>query len=186
MDSAGIIHETWRSINGFPDYQVSNIGRVRAAKTGKIINGSLGREGYVVVPLHDDCKWANMYIHRLVAQEFLQNHDNKPYVAHVDNARADNCFTNLRWVSVSESSMSRRNWQTNGHSKYKGVSWNCRRNKWVAQIKKHQKLHFIGYFDDERDAAKAYNEVAINLFGEFARINHVDEDDGETMIPEGE
>ena len=80
MDSAGIINEIWRSINGFPDYQVSNIGRVRNANTGNIIKGSLGREGYVVVALHNDHKWTNMYVHRLVAQEFLQNHDNKPYV----------------------------------------------------------------------------------------------------------
>jgi hypothetical protein len=186
MDRVGIINEIWRSISGFPDYQVSNIGRVRAATTGKIIKGSLGREGYVVVALHNDCKWANMYIHRLVAQEFLQNHDSKPYVAHVDHDRANNCFTNLRWVSISESSMNRRNWQTNGHSRYKGVSWNCRRKKWIAQIKKQQKLHFIGYFDAENEAARAYNDAAMDLFGEFARLNEVydDVDDDATVSSE--
>ena len=184
MDSAGIINEIWRSINGFPDYQVSNIGLVRTAKTGKIIKGSVCGEGYVVVALHNDYKWTNMYVYRLVAQEFLQNHDNKPYVDHIDKQRANNCFTNLRWVSISQSSMNRRNWQTNGHSKYKGVSWNCRRNKWVAQIKKHQKLYFLGYFDDERDAARAYDEKAVDLFGEFARLNDVDDDEASVISDE--
>ena len=60
MDSAGIINEIWRSINGFPDYQVSNIGRVRNANTGKIIKGSVCGEGYVVVALHSDYMWTNM------------------------------------------------------------------------------------------------------------------------------
>ena len=142
MDSAGIINEIWRSINGFPDYQVSNIGRVRNANTGKIIKGSVCGEGYVVVALHNDYKWTNMYIHRLVAQEFLQNNDNKPYVDHIDKQRANNCFTNLRWVSISQSSMNRRNWQTNGHSKHKGVSWNCRRNKMGCPDKETSEVVF--------------------------------------------
>jgi hypothetical protein len=67
--------------------------------------------------------------------------------------------------------MNRRNWQTNGHSKYKGVSWNCRRNKWVAQISRNiRSCIFCRYFDDEREAARAYDEKAVDLFGEFARF----------------
>ena len=124
MDSAGIINEIWRSIDGFPDYQVSNIGRVRNADNGRIIRGTLNKYGYVVVVLYNDHTRTNTYVHRLVAREFLQNRENKPCVTHVDNDRSNNCFNNLRWVSVSESSMGRRNWQANGHSKYKGVSWN--------------------------------------------------------------
>ena len=64
------------------------------------------------------------------------------------------------------------------------MSWNCRRNKWVAQIKKHQKLYFLGYFDDERDAARAYDDKAVDIFGEFARLNDVedDEDDDDASV----
>ena len=54
--------------------------------------------------------------------------------------------------------------------------------KWVAQIKKHQKLYFLGYFDDERDAARAYDEKAVDLFGEFARLNDVDDDDDDASV----
>jgi hypothetical protein len=58
---------------------------------------------------------------------------------------------------------------------YKGVHWKKDKQKWAAEIKKNYRKHRLGYFDIEEDAACAYNEAALELFGEFARLNELPE-----------
>ena len=66
--------------------------------------------------------------------------------------------------------------RTKGSSKFKGVSWFKRTEKWKAQIQYRKKVIHLGYFKDEIDAAKAYNAKAIELFGEYACLNKIDDD----------
>ena len=56
-------------------------------------------------------------------------------------------------------------------SEYRGVSWNRTNEKWQVAIKQHDKLLWVGAFDDERQAARAYDERASELYGEFATLN---------------
>lgn len=63
--------------------------------------------------------------------------------------------------------------KTRGISKYKGVFWEKRRSKWVAQIKVNYKHIYLGQYDNERDAAIAYNGAALLHHGEFALLNQV-------------
>lgn len=58
-------------------------------------------------------------------------------------------------------------------SKYNGVCWHKSNNKWAAQLKKNGKVYSLGCFKNEEDAAKAYNEAAIQFHGEFARLNKI-------------
>jgi DNA-binding transcriptional MerR regulator/DNA-binding XRE family transcriptional regulator len=60
-------------------------------------------------------------------------------------------------------------------SKYKGVCWCEERGKWLAQIRKEGVHHHLGRFDDEIDAALAYDRAACELFGEHARLNFADD-----------
>jgi len=60
-------------------------------------------------------------------------------------------------------------------SKYKGVSWDGRRGKWVAWIRKNGKGFNLGATDSETDAAIIYNKAAIEFFGEFAKLNELNE-----------
>ena len=68
-------------------------------------------------------------------------------------------------------------------SKYKGVSWSTRDKRWVAAIKFNYKRIGLGYHKLETEAAKAYNEKAKELFGEFAWLNTIDErkEGGDTL-----
>ena len=67
-----IVNECWRSIDGYINYQVSNLGRVRNSNTGRFL-GATDKLGYVRVGLSCDGKAKTHMVHRLVAHEFLDN-----------------------------------------------------------------------------------------------------------------
>ena len=90
-------------------------------------------------------------------------------VDHVNHNTLDNRKTNLRICTRAENQHNRR--LQKGTSKYKGVYWNKRDKKWVAQIKLEGKQIYLGYFDSEIEAAKCYDINAIKYFGEFAKLN---------------
>ena len=64
--------------------------------------------------------------------------------------------------------------RTGTSSQYKGVAFHKRRSRWCADIKFDRKNLYLGHFDTEEDAARAYNTKAIELFGELAHLNPVD------------
>lgn len=91
---------------------------------------------------------------------------------HLDRINNDGNYTpdNVRWVTPQQNNMNRGG-AKNSTSKYKGVSWNKATTKWRADIRKDGKLHYLGLFTDETEAALAYNEKAKELFGEYANLN---------------
>lgn len=88
-----------------------------------------------------------------------------PYVDHVNCDGLDNRKKNLRSADSRQSSQNRRK-ELNSCSRFKGVSWD--KKHWRARIKGTISL---GNFDSEEAAARAYDEAAKKLFGEFARLN---------------
>ena len=94
---------------------------------------------------------------------------------HIDGNPQNNRLCNLRECTQAQNVLNRKKGQ-GCHSKYKGVTRNLR-NKykvWQAQIAFNGKCRSIGYFEDETEAAKAYDREARALHGEFARINFPD------------
>lgn len=91
--------EKWKTIEGYTDYQVSNIGRVKSLKYGKerILKQNKINNGYLYVHLHKEGKVKNMLIHRLVAGSFLNNQYNLPEVNHRNEDKSDNRIENLEY-----------------------------------------------------------------------------------------
>lgn len=89
-------------------------------------------------------------------------------VDHANGNTYDNTRENLRLCSHSQNMQNRRG-QTRSASKYKGVYKN--KNKWYAQIRVDGDRYSLGSFDNEEDAAKAYDKAATDLHGEFAKTN---------------
>jgi hypothetical protein len=167
-----IINEQWRSISGYLNYQVSNIGRVRNA-SGHILKPHTSDNGYLHLKLVLNGIRKHHSIHRLVAQEFIPNPMNKPCVDHIDRIKTSNTIGNLRWATLNENQMNTPK-HLNKTRKYKGVSWMKDGNKWRACIRKDGKLMHLGCFTNEEEAGLTYNEKAIEYFREFAKLNIIE------------
>ncbi len=89
---------------------------------------------------------------------------------HISHNVLDNRRCNLRIVNKSQNQMNSKS-KTRSRSKYKGVFWHKRAGRWMAQIKAKGRAVYLGLFDEEVDAAAAYNNAAITLFGPYAYLN---------------
>ncbi|MBN1363140.1 MAG: HNH endonuclease [Sedimentisphaerales bacterium] len=91
-------------------------------------------------------------------------------VDHIDGNRSNNRRANLR-VCTPEQNARNRRLRRDGSSRFKGVSFHRLSRKWIASICYDGKQIYLGSFDDETEAARAYDRKARDLFGEFARLN---------------
>ena len=94
--------EIWKPINGFNSYSVSSWGRIRNEETGDVLHQQKHDKGYLRVDLYADGKRRHMKVHRLVAEAFVPNPEDKPHVNHKDGNNRNNSFTNLEWVTDAE------------------------------------------------------------------------------------
>jgi hypothetical protein len=158
-----VVEERWLPIVDYENYEVSDLGRIqslaRHGTKGGIMNKFIHRLGYEYVYLYKNKKQKKFYIHRLVLQTFLPIEENKE-VNHMNHIKTDNRLCNLEWCSRSENSRfcKKRKGCT---SQYRGVSLDKSSNKWKAECRINWKSNYLGLFDDERDAARAYNEFII-------------------------
>lgn len=110
-----------------------------------------------------------MFIIRLHRVILDAPHDK--HVDHIDGDGLNNQKSNLRLCTVSQNQMN-RGIQRNNTSGYKGVfDAASKRNPWLAQIRQGRKQFYLGRFKTKTDAARAYDEAAKRLFGEFAVLN---------------
>lgn len=96
-------NEKWKDIDGYDGaYQVSDLGRVRSLKFGKLKVMKQGKNwyGYLTVSLSKDSKESRFFVHRLVAQAFIPNDDEtKTIINHKDESRDNNRVGNLEWCT---------------------------------------------------------------------------------------
>ena len=90
--------EEWRDVPGYEGlYEVSNLGRVRNIKTGRILRPLKHAGGYLQVALYKNGTVRTSLINRLVALAFLPNPQNLPQINHKDEDKTNNTVDNLEW-----------------------------------------------------------------------------------------
>lgn len=94
--------EIWKPIRNYEGlYEISNIGRVRNVKTGRILKFKMN-EGYYRVGLFKNNKQIIHLVHRLVATAFIPNSEGKPLINHKNGRKLDNRVNNLEWCTYKE------------------------------------------------------------------------------------
>ena len=159
------LKERWVEIEADPEYDISSLGRIRKRRNGFEPKISVNKgTGYYQVALNG----RTYPLHRLLAQAFIPNPENKPQVDHIDGNNQNNSLSNLRWATCSENSRNRKKRKDNT-SDYTGVCFHKRSGKWEARIYVNGKNKYLGSFHTKEEAAAVYREAAKKAFGEFYR-----------------
>lgn len=157
------MEEEWRTIKDYPHYAVSNMGRVKVLshvvyyKDGRVRHNSESiktltrKDGYLMVRLFNKqgSKGTLIKVHRLVAQAFIPNPQNKPFIDHINTIRDDNRIENLRWVTSHENNMNEISRQRQHESRIKLLEERPELRDKLAEISRNR-------FKDENFRKKFY------------------------------
>lgn len=112
-----------KQIAGYENYLIFSDGRVQNIKTRRFLKHISDKNNYKLVNLYKNNQMKKKYIHRLLAQAFISNPENKSQINHINNNPADNQLENLEWSTqlenIQHAAKQKRMWFT--QEKNKGI-----------------------------------------------------------------
>ena len=158
------------AIEGYENYTINEIGVVINTKTGREMKPSINTRGYYHIGLSNHMKRKTFKIHRLIAEAFIPNPDNKPCIDHINRNKLDNRIENLRWATHSENQRNKTCYSNTGKQ------FICK------NINKKMKQGFTFVFEIRRpEIKKIYTnndlEVVIEFRNKFCAENDIEIND---------
>lgn len=170
--------EVWVDLKGFEQhYQISNHGRIKSKTRyvrdrrkygvfkrliiGRLMKLSRIETGHLEINLSKNSRYYVRAVHILVATHFLEKKTSRrKQVNHIDYNPANNYYKNLEWVDHRENSFHMRLiTKPNKTSKYIGVNFNSKQQKWRATFKSKGKNVWCGHYDSEEEAYSQYKKA---------------------------
>ncbi len=135
-----------------------------------------------------DYEWLSRYNWRVVNGYACRHEKNKSIlmhreitqapkgkvVDHIDANKLNNCRFNLRVCTAAENQFNQRK-RRGSYSQFKGVQYRKKQRRFYVECRFAGTKHWLGFFDDEIEAARAYDRKAVELHGEYARVNFPEE-----------
>lgn len=156
--------ELWKTVENYPNYEVSNTGKVRNVKTNKVLKPGLTNVGYHVVCLSNNGKTQTFGVHILVARAFIENTcpDIRKEVHHVDGNKINNNAYNLMWVTREEN----MNYGSSGSSVY--INYILNRTRQLLN-------DYHDYITSDEDAKEIMVWINDAVFTKaFSKQNHIE------------
>jgi hypothetical protein len=138
-------------IEGYDNYVIFPSGNIRNILTDKLLNANNGEGFYNTVRLRKDGKAKTFKLHRLLAQAFIPNPENKPCVNHKDGNKLNNDLSNLEWCTHKENMK---------HAYDNGMLFQSEKNKQALLESKRKIVLNLenGIFHESiKEAAETYN-----------------------------
>ena len=157
------MNEIWKTIEDYPNYQVSNLGRIKSKKRLKENHNGLQivpekiikqciRNGYKCVTLWKNGIGKTLNTHKIIAIAFIPNTENKPCIDHINTNKTDNRVENLRWVTYKENMNNPKTIE------------NCKNNSGKSMLgkfgKQHPKSKIILQFDKNGNFIKKWDSIS--------------------------
>lgn len=96
-------NEEWRAVVGYEGlYEISNLGRVKRCENQRLLKHLPHHQGYYLISLYRNGVGEFKLLHRIIAEAFIPNPENKPCIDHINTIKSDNRIENLRWVTQKD------------------------------------------------------------------------------------
>jgi len=168
-----VVEERWLPVTDYEElYEVSDLGRIKGLKRGKILANKNMENGYIQALLYKNGVRNYYKVHRLVLQAFQPTEEDL-VCDHENHIRNDNRLVNLRWATSSQNNRYRPK-REGCSSQYLGVYKSLSRKPWQAACSIDGKKIHLGCFDTEEEGAKAYNDFVIkHNLQDFTHLNEI-------------